>query len=242
MLIPSDRHTRADLELWAELERADKAHANSRMLWRNYRRCEEFVREFLNAGPAYCSVSWGKDSVVIAHLVLSIRPATPLCWIRVEPIKSPDCELVRDAFLRLHPKTDYSEVEIWCDRSDGEWHATGTLEAGITQAQKQLGNRVILGLRGDESSTRQLRMWAHGINTERTSAPLAYLTANDIFAVLQSRSLPVHPAYAMLGGGRWQRHHLRVASLGGKRGDGHGRAAWEQEYYGDVLRRLEAGR
>ena len=41
-----------------------------------------------------------------------------------------------------------------------------------------------------------------------------------------------------LPGGRFPRDRIRVASLSGRRGDGMGRAEWEREYYGDVLRRL----
>ncbi|TXH99574.1 MAG: hypothetical protein E6Q76_19695 [Rhizobium sp.] len=63
--------------------------------------------------------------------------------------------------------------------------------------------------------------------------------AADVFAYLAFHGLPVHPNYAMLGAGRWPREYLRTAPLGGKRGDQFGRAEWEREYYGDVLRRLE---
>jgi len=58
---------------------------------------------------------------------------------------------------------------------------------------------------------------------------------------MNAYNLPVHPAYAMTAGGRWDRKHIRVASLGGQRGAQYGRREWEREYYGDVLRRLEAG-
>lgn len=239
MLIASPKHTATDLRLWKELERADKAHSHSRMLGRNLRRCEEIAKEFLDAGPCHVAVSWGKDSVVVAHLVLKIAPKTPLCWIRVEPIKSPECEQVRDAFLKLHRGTNYTEIESWCERDEQGWHATGSLERGIKQADEQLGERTILGIRADESSLRRLRVWSYGPNTKLKSAPLSYLTAQDVFALLCADELPVHPAYAMLGGGRWKRGHLRVASLTGHRGEEMGRAEWEQEYYGDEIRAME---
>lgn len=240
MLIPSPRHTAADLRLWRELEAADRAHSHSRMLGRNYRRCEEIAKEFLAAGPAYVAVSWGKDSVAVAHLVLSIAPTTPLCWIRVAPIASPECSLVRDAFLKRHASAEYHEIEAWCERDDAGWHATGSLERGIAEAERLLGERTILGIRANESSVRHLRVFGLGPNTPRKSAPLAYLTVPDVFGILSMFDLPIHPAYAMLGGGRWARDSLRVASLGGKRGDGIGRAEWESEYYGDELRRIES--
>lgn len=240
MLINSGRHTASDLHVWAESVKADRAHARSSSLGRAWRRCEENVREFIAAGPCWCGVSWGKDSVVAAHLALSVDPTIPLRWIRVEPIKSPDCEAVKDAFLHLHPMANYQEVEVWCERDESGWHATGTLERGVAAVESKLGGRTILGIRAEESPTRAMRVFGYGPNTQRRSAPLGSITQQDVFALMELHGLPVHPAYAMTGGGRWPRRHLRVSSLGGKRGEGHGRAEWEQEYYGDVLRRIGA--
>ena len=79
-----------------------------------------------------------------------------------------------------------------------------------------------------------------GDRDRENAGPAGLVSAADVFAYLASRQLPVHPAYAMLGGGRYQRDRIRVSSLGGRRGDGMGRAEWEREYYGDILRRLEA--
>lgn len=240
MLIRSPRHTSADLECWKELERADRARSHSRMLGRNYRRCAEWAKEFLQAGPAWCGVSWGKDSVLLAHLLLSIDKSVPLRFVRVEPIVNPDCAAVRDAFLATHA-CDYQEAVVHCTSDASGVHATGTLEAGFRAICGELGERYVSGVRTEESGMRSLRFMSYGANTHRTSAPLSLLPTSDVFALLYRERLPIHPAYAMLGGGRWDRHRIRVASLGGKRGDGHGRAEWEQEYYGDVLRRLTFG-
>ena len=70
-------------------------------------------------------------------------------------------------------------------------------------------------------------------------APISAWRESDVFSYLAKNKLPVHPAYAMLGGGRWPRHRLRVAEIGDTHGTGGGRREWEQEYYGDVLRRLQ---
>ena len=53
-------------------------------------------------------------------------------------------------------------------------------------------------------------------------------------------AMPVHPNYAMLGVGRWDKYRLRVAAVGHCEGDGMGRREWEREYYGDILNRTEA--
>jgi len=79
-----------------------------------------------------------------------------------------------------------------------------------------------------------------GLDTGASFRPIGRWRQADVFSYLHHHHLPVHPAYAMLGGGRWPRRHIRVHSIGGERGTEHGRREWEQEYYGDVLRRIEA--
>lgn len=240
MLIPSERHRPADMELWAELEEADLLHAKTRRMEQLESKSLDYIIEFARK-PSYASVSWGKDSVVLAHLVWrtisTFGRMTPLVWVRVEPIKNPDCALVRDAFLEQW-SSEYREIESHCMRGVGEWHAMGTLERGFKQAEAEFGNRHLSGVRGDESGVRTIRMRKWGPTTGKTCAPLIYWTDKDIYAYLAAHRLPVHPAYAMLGAGRYDRQHLRVSSLGGKRGGGMGRAEWEREYYGDVLNRL----
>ena len=243
MLIPSERHTPADLSLWAEYEDADRVHyEDGRVGVIRAVRAMAWVRMFLMRGPAYCAVSWGKDSVALADLVCREAAAVPLVWVRVEPVKNPDCEKVRDAFLSAHPRAEYHEVETRCGRSRLGWHATGTLEAGFREACRRFGDHRFSGVRSDESAARKLSRAVHGTATATSCRPILDWSAADVFAYLAHHRLPVHPAYAMTGGGRWDRGRIRVASLGGRRGDGVGRAEWEREYYGDVLRRLDAGR
>lgn len=238
MLTASERHRPEDLELWAELESADLLHARTDRMKQMKTRALDCIIEFARK-PSYASVSWGKDSVVLAHLVWqaisTLGRMTPLVWVRVEPIKNPECAVVRDAFLEQWA-SEYREIESLCMGT----HAMGTLERGFKQAEAEFGNRHLSGVRGDESGIRKIRMRKWGPTTGKTCAPLIYWTAQDVFAYLAANGLPVHPAYAMLGGGRYDRRHLRVSSLGGKRGDGCGRAEWEREYYGDVLNRLGA--
>lgn len=96
------------------------------------------------------------------------------------------------------------------------------------------------GVRAEESGKRTILARSGGIASKSTCRPLTWWRIQDVFGWLAAKELPAHPVYAMRGGGRWQRNEIRVASLGGKRGDGFGREQWEQEYYGDVLRRLDS--
>jgi len=100
-------------------------------------------------------------------------------------------------------------------------------------------SRSIHGVRAAESGERSLSAAVHGVATNRTCRPILRWTGPEVFAFLEQAELPVHPSYAMLGGGRWNRDRIRVGTLCGVRGGGIGRAEWEQEYYGDVVRRLQ---
>lgn len=246
MLIPSQRHRAEDLDLWRELEACDRAAASHRSLSKLAASAIETAIGFMKKGPAYTGVSWGKDSVVAADICarasrLAGVPCPPLVWVRVEPIANPECAAVRDAYLQANPRTNYLEITERCEWDADGWHATGTLEAGFQRAVELVGaRRYISGIRADESGIRTISGRTHGMATARCCRPLLRWRAEHIFAWLARHDLPVHPAYAMLGNGRWNRERIRVASLGGRRGDGFGRSEWEAEYYGDVLNRLAA--
>ena len=246
MLMSSDRHTPSDLELWQVQEDADHVYSRAKELAKKAVAAIHEIRKFLRS-PAYCGVSWGKDSVVVADLVLRAcriygieQPA--IVWIRVEPICNPDCLSVRDEFLAAYD-CRYHEIIEHCEWGDGEWHASGTLEAGFSRAVELTGaRRYISGVRADESGARKIMARTHGASTRSTCRPITWWSVQDVFSWLAAKDLPAHPVYAMQGGGRWPRERIRVASLGGRRGSGIGRSEWEREYYGDVLRRLESGK
>jgi phosphoadenosine phosphosulfate reductase len=237
MLIPSHRHTTEDLALWAEHEAADRVHGMT--LDGKIQRSFDCIRLFAER-PCYAGVSWGKDSVVLAHLIAISGMQIPCAWFEIVPIANPDCRAVQDAFLGTW-HIDYHIIQKSCYHDRHGWHATGTLEAAQRDARRQFGSRYMIGVRADESSIRTLSCRRNGIITDNSCRPLAWWTAQDVMGYLARFDLPTHPVYAMLGSGRYDRWWLRVASLGGRRGDGIGRAQWEREYYGDILRRLEAG-
>lgn len=226
MLIESTRHTAEDLTWWDQCERADAVHARSATMRRRIDEAARAVAAFAAGGPCYAGVSWGKDSVVLAHLVALHAPHVPLVWVRVEPISNPDCVIVRDAFLAAHAVT-YDEIETRCDGP----RPRRVLESGFAAAVKRYGPRRLSGIRGAESGSRSMRMRTHGVATERTCAPIGWWSTAEVFAYLYMHGLPVHPAYACTRGGLFDRERLRVASIGGQRGTGHGRAEWERIYY-----------
>lgn len=244
MLIPSERHRPADLELWAELEEADRVHGSSDRIRRLADRSIEEIRRFLAMGPAYLSCSFGKDSTVLADLARRAGVPIALVYLRTEPVGNPESPRVRDAVLSWWP-WEYREIVV-----DYRVISPGLSFDEIERAKDRLffatfasiGLPHVSGIRADESHGRKARMRRWGLSSQNACAPLGWWKSEDVFGWLATHRLPVHPSYAMLGGGRWDRRHIRVDELGGERGGGMGRAAWESEYYGDVLRRLATGR
>lgn len=248
MLIPSHRHTRQDLALWSELESADHLVGERLIRSGKIEKSIEAIHRFVAAGPCCAGISWGKESTTLAHLLWRRAPEVSLIHLRPTN-HNPDCDLVRDAYFDLCRGQPYQEVPI----DYGQLHAARLPDheldretdrrwyAAIRDVEARHSGRHITGIRNGESFGRLIRTLRWGISTERACAPLAWWSMQDVYGYLVVNDLPVHPAYACLGGGRWPRERLRVAEIGDTHGKGSGRRDWEQEYYGDILKRLEAG-
>jgi phosphoadenosine phosphosulfate reductase len=230
-LIITSRHTERDLAHWHICEQEDDLHAQrlAKKLEEKAARAMDEMRSFIEtAGRGYLGVSWGKDSVVCAWMLHQLGIAYPAVWVRVREWENPDCLLVRDAFLERFPLRAYEEIEV----EAGENRAGGTSARGFEEAARRHGDAHISGVRGDESTVRRWMMRRCGIATDRTCRPIGWWSTRDVFAFSRLHDLPLHPAYGYTMGGVYDRLHLRTASLGGTRGQGHGRAEWERAYYG----------
>lgn len=243
MLIDSPRITSRDRKAWDNLQRYDQLLATRLPLDELETQAVKTIEEFAALGGCYAGTSWGKDSTVLAHLVAISKTEVPLIWVRVENWENPDCEAVRDAFLEKHPhmRARYEEIEVeaaaprWWENGAEDNTSKRTSRGGFTIARKKYGARHISGVRAEESRQRRLVQQHWGAASKGACRPIGWWTGVDVFAYLESRSLPVHPAYAMSIGGALDRRNLRVSSLGGGRGNGHGRAEWEARYYPDVI-------
>jgi len=226
-LIVSPRHTAEDLRAWGTLARFDAVLALRPSLARATQAAQSEIAQFIAQGPAYVGVSWGKDSVVVAHLARLVSADIPLVWVRVgNERENPDCVLVRDAFMARFPGA-YDEILV-----DAPEAGTGSLARGGEIAGGRYGHRYVSGVRAEESRTRALRVATYGLSTDSTCAPIGRWSGVDVFAYLARYDLPVHPAYACTYGGVLDRCRVRVAPTGGDPGRGHGRAEWERAYYG----------
>lgn len=225
-LIESPRLRPGDLDVWRRLAMADRLYAQRHQLRleRLAAEARHTIHQFLSSGPAYCSISWGKDSVVIADLCRGME--IPLCFVRVDPVENPDSLMVRDAFApdNLHEiRTEWA----W----NGQHWKPVTPYGGFKKAAALLGPRRITGIRKAESFERRLR-GSH--STQNSCVPISKWSTQDVFAYLQLRQLPIHPAYAMSNNGQFAREYLRVDAIGESSGSAR-RREWENLYYPDIL-------
>ncbi len=239
-LISSDRLTREDLDAWDALWRHDCRRARGGRIGDLHERACKEVRRYLADGDAWCSVSWGKDSVVAAAIVAMVEPTARVVHVRMERAENPDSARVRDAFLTLYPRLRYDEVVVPWPGMVGDviaWEAIGvrTHSDFFRAATERHGERRIGGIRAAESSGRRRSARVHGMSTDRSCRPLLMWNDLDVFAYLAAFDLPVHPAYAMTMRGTLERSTLRVDIIGDEPGEMNGRRAWEANYYPDVL-------
>ena len=241
MLIDSVRITPADRSTWERLETYDRklaAHARSKA-----DAAVDAVRGF--GGEWYASVSWGKDSVVAAHIAALARPDCRVVWVRSKHFEMPECDRVRDAFLASHPRVRYEEIEV--DMRNPKRGEPGFDERHLDPnadhqdvLKENLTGRYVSGVRAEESNMRRMSLAHRGRVTKNTCRPIGYWDATDVFAYLHGEGLPVHSAYAMSYGGALDRRWIRVhplCSAPPARSAIHGRdmSQWEDDYYGDVI-------
>lgn len=224
MLLIVPEHSQRDLDVWAEREREDAAWPHERV----DRLVEESLGVLRSTPLDYVSVSWGKDSVVLAHLAWRAGVTAPLCWVNYAKFANPHCVLVRDAYLRIWVSTYHEEIAA----SGGRW-CDADYDVAFDRVAARFGSRRASGIRADESSSRRMRA-LRGATWGTSTAPLLRWTSRDIFAYAHREGLPLHPVYAMSMGGSLDRGSLRTDAVGGKTGLGFGRAEWERRYYPEI--------
>lgn len=236
MLIPSPRHTRADLEHWRQCEDMDRSYLRrcGARLDRLTDDAKRTIVAFAADGPCYVGTSWGKDSTVLAHLVLLAEVHASLVFFRYAVRSNPDCGLVRDMFMAREGAERITYLEPVVEpRQPGDKSSEAARFAQFT-ADAGLPSRRITGVRSDESSARARSAAVHGVATEVSCRPILRWSGSDVFAYLMRYDLPIHPAYACTFAGTIDRARVRVGPIGGDRGTGKGREEWERRYYREV--------
>lgn len=220
VLLDHPRHSQQDLRTWAIWEAGDARYGRIRCghLRALSSKARQAISRFLQKSDAYVSVSWGKDSVVVAHLARQVDPTLPLVHATFGARTNPDCERVADEFLGGWPMPYYAIDCPWVD----SWYRP---------IQEAHGDRRIMGIRSEESGTRKLSSRVHGLSTSNVCRPILHWTLSDVMSYLYVHDLPIHPAYAMTMDGRLRREGLRVDAIGDEPGAERGRSDWERRYY-----------
>ena len=231
MLIVTHRHTKADLKSYKDYEEIDSINIVSQ---KKIERSLQIIKNWIYLHPKTAAyTSWGKDSVVLLHLLTLLKTKIPVIYMRFTDRDNPDCELVRNEYLKKHD-IDYHEefYEYQKVRKNGlHWK----------DLQKKYGQYKITGIRNDESGIRKMVYLIYKESSLFSCRPLSLWKNNEIFAYIQQQNLPLSPVYGYIGGGRWKREHIRTHSLAGTSGDSFGRTEWEKEYYPDILARINKG-
>ena len=230
-MIITPRHTKVDLDLYREYEEMDRI---LKVPLKKIDRSLQVIKSWIaQHDDAVAFTSWGKDSVVLLHLLALLDAKIPVVYMLLTLSANPDCKLVRDAFLRKYPLNYheflYDETKI--GKHEEHWKMIADL----------YGYHRITGIRNDESGIRRMVFLMYREASIYSCRPLSIWNNADIFAYIEQNNLPLNPVYGYLGGGRWDRKHIRTHSLVGTVGDSFGRTEWEREYYPDMRNRILSG-
>lgn len=151
---------------------------------------DRIIREALNIAPAHVSVSWGKDSLVLAHLVWTIDPSVLLIHVGDQyQDKLDNYEEVETDFLSRFPCT-YKKVNL------GLKNAKQTF-AKIAHGIPPMG---FIGLRSEESRDRRISLMERGViykykQGRMRACPLAWWGWKDVWAYIVAHDLAYLASY-----------------------------------------------
>jgi len=219
---------------------------------------EEVIRYTLQwHQDAYVSSSFGKDSVVLLHLLIQLRPNIPVMFINSNYC-FPDTYQVRDEFVRrykinLHEiKQPYDYMELIYEYGLPHERTRQQQKQVVELLKKDLGNQwakdnqkscCFWGLRKEESRGRAALLNSKGrtfYNETKGlffSAPLADWKWEDIWAYIAEFNVPFSEIYTkqMFCDPRQIRNTSWITTDGLHKS---GRLQWLRYYYPEYFNRL----
>lgn len=177
------------------------AHATLPTFKRKVEKAKEIIHEALAIAPAYVAVSWGKDSVVMLHLVQSICPD-----ILAIHLKNDIQQLIHDykgiinSYQTLFPYTNYQEITI----NIGERIPVSISSLKLWKSFPM----SFIGLRFEENPNKRGRSikkygYIHEYSTgikkgSYRCVPLSYWTWMDVWSYIALHNLPYLDSYDLL--------------------------------------------
>jgi 3'-phosphoadenosine 5'-phosphosulfate sulfotransferase (PAPS reductase)/FAD synthetase len=239
------------------------AHASLAAFWRKVHLAQSVIEAGLSKMiHPYISMSFGKDSTVMTHLVLSIIPNIPVIYVNCGEFDEwPDTPRVRDEFLRrfpcdFHETTGPSIIGAYeavghvytqdCEETSAAKRAQReygkSLEIAIVAKARELGcDGGFLGMRAEESFNRSrlfgMRSNLYHVDERQmwTCCPLERWTGRDVWAYLVFHDLPYNELYDLHPMGR---EKARNGAMTGTRLSTMGRMSWLKRMYPDWWNRL----
>jgi len=210
----------------------------------------------------YISLSFGKDSMVMAHFILSRQPDIPVVYVNCgEWDEWPDTPRVKQAFLQRFPSCHFIELHgpsIMEAFMRAGWYVQDEEDnATARKAQHDYGKSLgdvlnaeakrrgydgaFIGIRKEESRNRLrlFRMRGSLYFAEMRGMwachPLMHWTGCDVWAYICSHNLPYNELYDLDPRGR---EMARNGAMFGSRSARYGRLVFLQKMYPDWFNRF----
>jgi phosphoadenosine phosphosulfate reductase len=241
---------------WREMYRL---HAKLPAFKKRIAKSKKIIRDALERiKNPYAAISFGKDSMVLLHLLIQQKPDIPMVWSdRGEeaelPATYPFVEQVKQKYnINLHViRPEMSMFEIY------RQYGLPEIDEGVYRSIVKEINLVhtfgkyvrensidgyFQGLRADEARSRLMFAKRYGPLFERkrdgmtVCNPLLWWTARDIWAYIVAYDVPYHPEY---DNDRFKsREQIRLSNWSGLYWAQEGRLAELRYYHPDLFDRL----
>jgi len=214
---------------------------------------------FDRATSPYISMSFGKDSLAMAHLILINRPQVPLVYVNCGKYDEwPDTPRVIEQFLATHKGCEFIELQgpsIWEYYEEVGWYLqdeeSEKAERGAQRRYSEsLGDLLgawaeqngmdgsFIGMRKSESRIRSRLLITRGntyfakTRNQWVCAPMADWNGKDIWATIYSNDLPYNELYDLMPQGR---ELARNGAMFGTRSARYGRLAFLKRAYPELF-------
>lgn len=220
-------------------------------------------RGFDTMYPSFASLSFGKDSMAMVHLLLAMKPDLPVMYVNCGKWDEwPDTSRVKAEFLAQFscdftelrgPSVieGYREAELFIqDEADSKEARKAQHDYGKSlgeildaEARRRRYHGAFIGVRKDESNNRSRLFAMRGplyyAETRGLWAchPLAYWSARDVWAYIVECNLPYNELYDLDPRGR---EKARNGAMFGTRSARYGRLVFLRQMYPDWFNRFAA--
>ena len=161
---------------------------------------KNIIRECLNRYEKIAvACSFGKDSMVVVHLAISIKPDIPIFTI-MTPYKPKETFEYKDKMIKLW-NLNITEYRAKKDVPHGLWktlpdECCKILKVEPTKEAVKDLDAWITGLRSTEGRTRtEYQEWELKGGLMKVN-PILYWTEGDVWRYIAIHEIPVHPWYA----------------------------------------------